>query len=105
MSSTPPDSGPDNQADALITRRGRTTLSEDLAELERTDPVVRQAAERLAETMKRISENIHQVYVSPTALRCTLSCSGPVPHMDEYRAADVRPSAEATATRKAHDEV
>jgi hypothetical protein len=65
--------------------------------------VVRQAAVRLAETTKRLTENIHQVHVYSTFLRCTKSCGGPAPHMDEYRAVDTRPTPQATAAHKALD--
>lgn len=72
-------------------------LQADLAGLERTDPAVAAAAERLQETVSRLGLNIHQVRVSGKRLECAKSCGGPAPHLSEYRAADVRPSTEQTA--------
>lgn len=78
-------------------------LQAELEELEREDPSIAKVSQRLQEQLERLTENIHQVYVSNKALRCTLSCSGPAPHLDEYRAADVRPPAEQTARNNATD--
>lgn len=76
-------------------------LQADLEDLERTDPAVAAAAERLQETVSRLGLNIHQVRVSGKRLECAKSCGGPAPHLSEYRAADVRPSSEQTARNNA----
>lgn len=109
----------DSQAEPVRTRRGHVlpnymqqsengnaymrSLQAELEDLERTDPDVAKAAQRLQEALDRIRMNIHQVYVLSKTLRCTKSCSGPAPHLDEYRAADVRPPAEQTARNNAAD--
>lgn len=80
------------------------SLSQELRNLEATNPTVREAAARYDAAMARLTQNIHQVYVSTTTIRCTISCSGPAPHLDEYRAVDTRPTTAATEARKAHDE-
>lgn len=91
--STPPDpTGPDSSATRKATRRGRTSS------LAHTLNIIRDI-----EAAREAHRNIHQIEVSHGRLECISSCSGPLPHVSEYRAADVRPSAEATATRKALD--
>jgi hypothetical protein len=45
--------------------------------------------------------NLHLIEVSDKTLRCAPRCAGPGKHLDEYRAADVRPSTEQTKRNSA----
>lgn len=95
MSSTPPDPpGPDSSATRKATRRGQTF---------RVDPTYRRPTETISEALERITRETHLIHVSGHRFECRPTCTGVEPHVSEYRAADVRPTAEATATRKAHD--